>query len=64
MIAKERMYSTIIEIIDPRIGRVMARQTLNSFGVPGLAGGRIAVYDVDPDGNGRITVLSVSLAGR
>jgi hypothetical protein len=64
MIAKERMYSTIIEVIDPRIARVMARQTLNSFGVPGLAGGRIAVYDVDPDGNGRITVLSISLAGR
>lgn len=64
MIAKERMYSTIIEVIDPRIGRVVARQTLNSFGVPGLAGEKIALYDVDPDGYGRITVLSVSLAGR
>lgn len=61
MIAKEKLFRTTVEVIDPRLGRVVARKTLESFVVGGLQGRRVAVYEVGADGEQHISVLALDL---
>ena len=62
-IAVEKLYDTLIEVIDPRAGRVIARRRLDGYFVGALPGLRGAMYEVSEDGEGRISILTFALIG-
>lgn len=59
----EKFYRTRIEVLDPRAGRVLARETLDGFFVVNAVGGRqLAVYSTDGGVRGEtVTVLRFRL---
>lgn len=63
-IAFEKLYSTMIEVIDPREGRVVARQLIDGYVAYALPGRRAATLSSDDDGFFRVGVLSLTLTGR
>ena len=52
----EKLFATIIEVIDPRHARVVARARVEAWIVSALSGGRVASYGVDAGGEPRITI--------
>lgn len=63
-IAWDKMYRTMIEVIDPTQARVVARRALDSYVFAALPGGRAAIYTIDENGIPRVSVVSLSLSGR
>lgn len=63
-IAVEKLYRTTIEVIDPAIGRVVARTSVDGWVLEALPGRRAARYTVAEDETPRIEILSFSLKGR
>jgi hypothetical protein len=63
-ISYERIYHTVIEVIDPRAGTVLARKQLNEWIVTLLPDGRVASYNVDIDGIPIISISRITLQGR
>ena len=60
-IAVEKLYDTIVEVVDPRAGRVIARRTFDGYFVGALPGLRGATYEVSEDGQGRISIVTFAL---
>ena len=62
--AFSKLYRTMIEVIDPRVGRVMARSSLNHMQVVSvLSGNRVVVYSLDLDDQPFLSVVQVVLVG-
>jgi hypothetical protein len=59
-----KMLQTIIEVIDPIVGRVVARLETKDYVLATLPGRRSAIYSVDSDGFPRITIREFTLTGR
>lgn len=64
LIAKDKLYATTVEIIDPRTRRVVARQTFDRYVVGSMPDRRVAFYEVDSNGESRIVIGTLALAGR
>ena len=60
-IAVEELYRTMIEVIDPRAGRVVFRRVSDDWIVAALPGVRSVAYRVDGNGVPRLHVLALSL---
>jgi hypothetical protein len=60
-VAFEKFFRTMIEVIDPAAGRVMARSVFESLIVSAVAQDQVAAYSLDPDGYTVITVYRVRL---
>ncbi|HLA88819.1 MAG TPA: hypothetical protein VJL28_00125 [Gemmatimonadaceae bacterium] len=63
-IAWEKLTTTLVEVIDPHAGRVLARQPLDTYLVNALSSRRAVFYAVDQHGYPRLSVLSFELVGR
>jgi hypothetical protein len=63
-IAIEKLFRTLIEVIDPKSARVIARRTLDAFIFAALGGGLVAAYTADENGVSRIRVLRAGISGR
>ena len=62
-IATELLYDTMVEVLDPRTARVIARRRLNSYVIRPLSGQRAVVYAVGADDKAVLSVVSLSLNG-
>lgn len=61
-LARELLYSTIIEVIDPATARVVARRSVDRYAVAGLPARRVAYYGVDErTGAETLSVAQLSL---
>jgi hypothetical protein len=63
-IQHDRMFGTIIEVIDPLAKRVVARHSMKEYVFAALPGRRAAVYGSTVDGEPFISIVSFSLSGR
>lgn len=63
-IALEKLFATVVEVIDPATARVIARRRLDQWVIDALPEGRAAEYSVDIDGVPRIRILQLELVGR
>lgn len=59
--AYDKLFATIVEIIDVPAGRVVARHNLNRYAVSWVGDGQVAVYDTSPDGQPFVEILRLSL---
>jgi hypothetical protein len=61
----EKFFDTLVEVIDPAVGRVVARRRIGSrtIALPG-SGHNVAIYRVDDDGEPSVRIVALSLAGR
>ncbi|MCC6318779.1 MAG: hypothetical protein IT361_13945 [Gemmatimonadaceae bacterium] len=59
-----RLFDSIIEVIDPRSGALMASERVAEWVIASLPGGRIAAVEVDADGATRVRVSRVGLRRR
>ena len=59
----DKMYRTIIEVIDPAAGRVIARQQLDEWIVGVLPDGRAIVNFVDQNDVNRVRIVKLTLEG-
>jgi hypothetical protein len=57
----EKTHRTTIEILNPRLNRVVARNTLDSWVVAALPGGRAAIYETTPDGIPSIRIVQMEM---
>jgi hypothetical protein len=63
-LAHEKLFQTVVEIIDPRSKRVVARQTIPKYVLAALAGRRAAAYTVDRADIPHIEILLFDLTRR
>lgn len=63
-IRTHRLYTTILEVIDPRAGRVLVRHSLDEYVISGLSGRQVAVYGENVAGRPSILIRMLSLVGR
>jgi hypothetical protein len=64
-LAKDLLFSTIVEVIDPAARRVVARHRFERYFVGGLDAGRVAFYQVpDKLGEGLLSVARIQLDRR
>jgi len=63
-IAWHLLYDTMIEVIDPRLRRVVARSRYDGAIVSALSGRRAAFEEADVTGNLRVPVVTFDLTGR
>lgn len=61
-IALDKLFTTTIEVIDPKAGRVVTRRSLEQFVVSALPGSRAATYGVDAEGVVRVSILQLTLS--
>lgn len=61
-IALDKLFTTTIEIIDPKTRRVVTRRSLEQFVVSALPGLRAAAYSVDEEGGVRVSILQLTLS--
>ena len=61
--AREKMHRTVVEVIDAKAGRVIARRQLDEWIIAALSGGRAAVYTVDANDIPRLRIVQVGLEG-
>jgi hypothetical protein len=59
----EKLYRTIIEVIDPVAARVVVRHELNSFVAAALPNRRAALYEVGPDDSPMLRIVTFSISG-
>jgi hypothetical protein len=62
LIAIEKLFATMIEVIDPRTNRVLARRTLDRYLLASLSNRRVAFYEVLPDGQDQVVVGTLRLS--
>jgi hypothetical protein len=60
-IAHDKLFHTRIEVIDPVVGRVISRRTLDAFVVEALDGPRAAVFVLGRDGIPRLEIYQLQL---
>ena len=60
----EKLYHTIVEVIDPKTQRLVTRTRINQYVVTALPNRRAVIYAPDPDGTPRMLVVSLTIAGR
>jgi hypothetical protein len=64
LIDVEKLFDTMIEVIDPRAGAVLARERLPGYMI-GVSDHRlISIYDTDTDDYPIIRVVEIKLTGR
>lgn len=63
-VAFEKLYRTIVEVIDPAVGRVVARAELDQVVVAALPGLLAVLHTADADGIVRLKVVRLSLLER
>jgi len=63
-IAVEKLRTTVVEVINPRTSRVVARQPLDAYVVNALPLRRAVLYSVDPTGFPVVSVVSLQLERR
>ena len=63
-LANEKLFQTMVEVIDPRANRVVGRQQFDAWLVSALPNRRAAVYTTDSDGVPHVTILQLRLNGR
>ena len=59
--AYEKLYRTMVEVIDPTEGRVITRRTIDQWVIAALPGRRIAAYTVDRDGIPQVEISQIEL---
>jgi hypothetical protein len=59
----EKMYRTVIEVLDPKENRVIARLQLNDWIIAVLPDNRAVVYTVNADGFPRLRIVRYALLG-
>lgn len=64
LIDVERLYDTMIEVIDPGAGVVLARERLNGYLISVTDHRQLSIYADGPDGNPVIRIVDVTLMGR
>ena len=62
-IATEKLWTTTVEVLDPRHNRVVARSPLGGYVINALPDRRVAVYEEDENG-ARVRVVELVLLGR
>jgi hypothetical protein len=60
----DKLYRTIIEVIDPRTSRVVARNSTNSYVTTSFPGRKAAIFYVDADGVPHYAIVTLSLERR
>jgi hypothetical protein len=60
----DKLFRTIVEVIDPAAGRVVARHSMNAYVMAALPGRRAAVYGTTADGEPVVSIVSLTLQGR
>jgi hypothetical protein len=60
-LANEKLFKTMVEVIDPRTNRVVARQQFDSWIVSALPNRRAAIYTTDADGVPHVTIVQLRL---
>jgi len=60
----EKLFDTMIEVIDPRVGAVLARERLKGYLIRVTDHHQVSIYAEDQDGNPIIRVIGVTLVGR
>ncbi|NUQ11877.1 MAG: hypothetical protein HUU26_06025 [Gemmatimonadaceae bacterium] len=63
-LAHEVLYRTMIEVLDTKAGRVVARATYDGLIMDALGIGRVAAYSVGVDGTPHVEILAVELRRR
>jgi hypothetical protein len=63
-IAVERLYNSVLEVVDLAAGRVVTRTEINGWVTGILPGGRLVKYSVDLAGEPRIGIVDAKLIGR
>lgn len=63
-LAYEKLFRTMVEVLDPRAARIVARHEMNAWVVSALPGRRAAVYTTDADDIPRIQIIGLQLSGR
>ncbi len=63
-IAMERLYNSVLEVLDLTSGRVVARAEINGWVTGMLPGGRLVKYSVDIAGEPRVGIVDAKLVGR
>ena len=58
------VFDTMIEVIDPRVGAVLARERLKGYLIDVTDHHQVSIYAEDQDGNPIIRVIGVTLVGR
>ena len=61
-IAMERLYNSVLELLDPVGARVVARLELNGWIIAVLPGGRLVKYSVDVTGEPRVSIIDAKLS--
>ena len=59
----DKLYLTMVEVIDPATARVIARGTLNLFVIAALTGRRAVAYTYDADGFPEVRIIELDLKG-
>lgn len=62
--AQEKMFRTVVEVLDPRAGRAVARRQLDEWIIAALPGERAVIYSVAADGIPRLRIVGFTLEGR
>jgi hypothetical protein len=57
----EKMWTTRVEVIDPKAGRVVARQDFPRYMLNSLGNGRVAFFHRDPDDLAKTTIAQLTL---
>lgn len=60
----DKMYRTTVEVIDPKLNRVLARRTLDGYVSHVLPDGRAAIHQPDLNDIPRLNIVSLALTGR
>ena len=61
--SQEKMFRTVVEVLDPKAGRVIARRQLDEWIIAALPEGRAVVYAVDADDIPRLRVVRLAVDG-
>ncbi len=62
-IDQEKLFTPVVEVIDPVSATVIARQFLGRDLSDVLPSGRVASYEVDANGVGRLTIMELIISG-
>jgi hypothetical protein len=60
----EKLFDTMIEVIDPRAEAVLARERLKGYLIGVTDHHQVSIYAEDQDGNPIIRIIDVTLIGR
>lgn len=58
----DRLFNTMVEVIDPRTSRVVTRSLIEGW-VVGASPGRVAVWSMSNSGSGHLKIIATALSG-